>query len=316
MLRGLGAAIGLGAVGAGAIAVYEGYSRGIVFRSGEGANRTIKDYRVIQPAAVPRMVVARGKKPAANVAAALSRMGGMGRFVARGDAVLVKPNVGFNRTPEQAVTTNPEVVAEVVRACLSARAKVVIVSDCPGFNADITFSRSLIREKASNAGARVVLPLDSHYVNVTLPGFGTWPVLQPFAAVDKVINVPLVKHHVRTGASIGMKNWFGVLGGFRGDLHDRIDDAIVALALLMRPTLTVVDATRILLRNGPTGGNLNDVKKVDAVAVSLDPVAVDTWGVELLGANPEEMGWLKKAEARRIGTMDYRSLGPIDIKTG
>jgi uncharacterized protein (DUF362 family) len=240
----------------------------------------------------------------------------MGRFVDKGDVVLVKPNVGFNRTPEQAATTNPEVVAEVVRACRSAGAAEVIVCDCPGHNATITFSRSRIREKASKAGARVVLPLDSHYVNVTLPGFGTWPVLHPFTAVDKVINVPLVKHHARTTATIGMKNWFGILGGFRGDLHDRIDDAVAALALLMRPTLTVVDATRILLRNGPTGGNLNDVKRLDTLAVSLDPVAADTWGVELLGENPEERGWLTKAQARRIGIMDYRSLGSVEIKSG
>ncbi len=316
LLRGLGAAAGLGALGAGAVAAYEGYSRGIIFRSGEGSDHAIKDYRVTLPDAVPRLVIARGKNPAANVAAALSRMGGMERFVAKGEVVLVKPNAAFNRTPEQAATTNPEVVAEVVRACRSAGAGEVIVSDCPGHNADMAFSRSRIRQKAAEAGAKVVLPLDSHYVTATLPGFGPWPVLHPYIAVDKVINVPLVKHHARAKATIGMKNWFGVLGGFRGDLHDKIDDAIVALALLMRPTLTIVDATRVLLRNGPTGGNLNDVKRMDAVAASLDPVAVDTWGVELLGANPAEMGWLKKAEARGLGTMHYRSLGPIELKTG
>ena len=316
LLRGLGAVAGLGVTGAAAAVVYEGYSRGIVFRSGEGSVRAIKDYRVTLPAAVPRLVIARGEEPAANVSAALSRMGGMERFVSRGDVVLVKPNVGFSRTPEMAATTNPDLVAEVIRACRAAGAAEVIVSDCPGHNADMAFSRSRIRQKAEEAGARVVLPLDSHYLNATLPGFGTRPVLRPFIEVDKLINVPLVKHHARSKASIGMKNWFGVLGGYRGDLHDRLDDVIVALALLMRPTLTIVDATRVLLRNGPIGGNLNDVKRMDAVAVSLDPVAADTWGVEQLGAIPEEMGWLKKAEARRLGTMDYRSLSPIEIETG
>ena len=99
-------------------------------------------------------------------------------------------------------------------------------------------------------------------------------------------------------------------------LHQRIDDSVAELAALMRPTLTVVDATRLLMRNGPTGGSLADVKPGEALAVSLDPVAADAWGVTLLGGDPAALGWLKKGEQKKLGTIDFASLSPIEIKVG
>lgn len=281
------------------------------------ADSKVSDHRVAVAKTVPQMVIARGDNPGKNVDAALSRIGGMALFINKGDRVLIKPNVGWNRRPEQAANTNPLVVAALVRACRAAGAREVLVTDCPVNNAERCFHRSGILEAAREAGAKVVLPERSRHVMVRIPGkLGRWPVLEPFAQVDKVINAPLAKHHSLTHATVGMKNWYGILGGQRNRLHQRIDDSIAELATLMRPTLTVVDATRILLRNGPTGGSLADVKRIDAVAVSLDPVAVDAWGAELVGADPTQLGWLRRAVDNRLGVVDYRSLNPIEIKVG
>ena len=316
VLRWAGATAAVATAAAGGFALYEAYSRGILVRSGEGPDQQLSDHRVRLPAAVPKLVIARGKSPARNVSAALERFGGMAQLVSAKDVVLVKPNVGFGRRPEQAATTNPQVVAAVVKACREAGAKEVLVVDCPAHPADTAFSRSGIREAAQQAGAKVILPADNEYANVVLPGFGRWPLLRPFLRATKLINLPLAKHHSRTHATVGMKNWIGVLGGMRHRLHDRLDEAIVALAALMRPTLTIVDATRLLMRDGPSGGNLADVKQQDAVAVSQDPVAVDAWAASLLGADVAKLAWLKKAAEKQLGVVDFRSLDPIEIKVG
>ncbi|MBW2453738.1 MAG: DUF362 domain-containing protein [Deltaproteobacteria bacterium] len=316
MLRWLGAGAAVAVAGVGGVAAYEGYSRGIILRSGEGPDRHFPDRRVTVPNSAPQLVIARGAEPATNVAAALDRMGGLGLFIERGDVVLVKPNAGFGRTPVQAANTSPAVLAAVIRACREAGAAEVIVAECPAYPAAIAFSRSGLRAAAQQAGATFIAPTDSTYVNVMLPGFGRWPVLEPFATATKVINVPAAKHHSRARVTAGMKNWFGILGGQRGELHDRIDDAIVELAALMRPTLTIVDATRLLMRNGPSGGNLADVKAGDAIAVSQDPVAADAWAAAQLEADRDKLAWLHKAAARGLGVADYEALSPVEVTTG
>ena len=105
-------------------------------------------------------------------------------------------------------------------------------------------------------------------------------------------------------------------GGRRNQLHQRIDDSVAELAALMRPTLTVMDGTRLLMRNGPTGGSLADVKRGDVVALSLDPVAVDAWGVTLLGGDPARLNWIALGQKKQLGVADFRSLSPIEIKAG
>jgi len=316
VLRWLGAGAAVAVTGVGGVAAYEGYSRGIFLRSGKGPDRQFPDRRVAVPATVPKLVIARGPDPATNVAAALQRMGGLGPFIERDDVVLVKPNAGFGRTPVQGATTSPAVLTAVIRACQEAGAAQVVVAENPAYPAAIAFARSGLQAAAEQAGARFIGPTDASYLNVQLPGFGRWPVLEPFATATKVINVPTAKHHARSRVTVGMKNWFGVLGGQRGELHDRMDDAIVELAALMRPTLTIVDASRLLMRNGPSGGNLADVKAGDAIAVSQDPVAADAWAATLLEAEPDELGWLTKAAARGFGVVDYGSLAPVEITTG
>ena len=275
----------------------------------------IPDRRVSVPATTPRLVIARGMSPAKNVEAALARIGGMGLFVAKDDVVLVKPNIGWDRTPAQAANTDPEVVAALVRACLAAGAAEVIVTDVTCHEAARTFKRSGIAKAAGEAGAKVVMPAQMPKRIVEIPGKrGRWRVLDVFARATKIINVPVAKHHSDTLLSAGMKNWLGAVADEREPLHKGLDESIAGLAELIRPTLTVVDATRVLLHNGPEGGNVGDVQRVDAIAMGFDPVAVDAWAAAQVGADPTRIGHLGVAERRGLGRLDWKSLSPIEIK--
>jgi uncharacterized protein (DUF362 family) len=300
-----------GAAGLGTWAFYDG-KRPV--RTRRRQNRSIADHRVKVPATTPAMVIARGQDPEKNVRAAIQRIGGMGLFVAKGEEVLIKPNVGWDRMPTQAANTDPTVVATLVRLCLEAGASRVVVADHPVNDSERCFTRSGILEAAREAGARVEIPTPNRFFMVTIPGkLGRWPVFEPFITATKIINVPVVKHHSLTRATLGMKNWYGILGGRRNQLHQRIDDSVAELAAVMRPTLTVMDGTRMLVRNGPTGGSLADVKPGNVVAASLDPVAADAWAVTLLGGDPTELAWLRLGEQKKLGVMDFRSLNPIEI---
>jgi uncharacterized protein (DUF362 family) len=260
---------------------------------------------------VPELVVVQGDDPGALVRRALDELGGIRRFVSRGDVVVVKPNVAWDRTPAQAATTNPEVVAAMVRCCLEAGARKVVVTDVTCNEAVRCFQRSGIAEAARGAGAELVLPEPRRFRQVRLGGevLDVWPVLDPFLEADKVINVPVAKHHSLTGVSLAMKNWYGVIGGQRNRLHQRINESIVDLAAFMRPTLTVLDAYRVLMRNGPTGGSLADVELRKTIVASTDEVALDAYVAKAYwDLDYRRLGFLRLAAARGLGRIDYESL--------
>lgn len=277
----------------------------------------IRDHRVERPPGALGMAIARGRDPAVNVRRAVEAMGGMGAFVKKGERVVVKPNVGWNRLPEQAANTDPEVVAELVRLVLAAGAAQVWVADVPVNTPDRCFARSGIAEAASRAGARVVLPGASAFRPVEVVGeaLRVADVLWPFVEADRVINVPVAKQHGLSRATLAMKNWYGVLGGHRARLHQDIHRSVVDLAAMMKPTLTVLDATRVLLANGPSGGSLDDVRRLDTVAVSGDEVALDALGASLLGFAPEEVGSIALGERAGLGRADWRALKVEEIRT-
>lgn len=260
---------------------------------------------------LPEMAILQGDDPAQLARQAVEELGGMRRFIARGDVVLVKPNIGWDRTPEQAANTNPDVVAEIVRQCSNAGAKKVIVTDVSCNEPRRCFQRSGIAEAARRAGAEVILPEPSRFRDVDLQGevLHSWQVFDPFLNVDKVINVPIAKHHGLTGTTLGMKNWYGMLGGQRNQLHQKIHESLVDLADFVRPTLTIIDCYRILLRNGPTGGNLEDVLLKKTLVASTDPVAIDAyvakafWNMEV-----DALPYLKMAAARGLGTYQFEKV--------
>lgn len=270
-----------------------------------------RDHRVPDAADLPELVVAQGDSPAAITRRALDEIGGMARFVQKGRTVVVKPNIAWDRLPEQAATTNPEVVAEVVRLCLAAGAGSVIVTDVSCNAAEACFDRSGIAAAARAAGAEVVYPEPRLFRDVNLGGqvLGVWPVLEPFLEADTLINVPIAKHHSLTGVTIGLKNWYGLIGGDRNRLHQRIHESIADLSAFAKPTLTVLDAYRILARNGPTGGSVDDVEYKKTVIVSTDPVAVDAYAARAWWNLPlPRLRFLRLAEQQGLGRGDFEAL--------
>jgi uncharacterized protein (DUF362 family) len=256
----------------------------------------------------PDVVIVEGGEPAQLVQAALRELGGISRFVSRNDVVLVKPNIGWDRTPEQAANTNPELVAEVVRQCLSVGARKVIVTDVSCNDARRCFQRSGIAQAARNAGAQVLLPDPAQFKDVDLEGevLRTWQIFEPFLSADKIINIPIAKHHSLSGATLGMKNWFGMLGGMRNQLHQRIHESLVDLADFVRPSLTVVDCYRVLVRNGPTGGSLEDVALHKTLVAGTDPVAVDAYVAKRYwNLDVDAMPYLKLASQRGLGSHEF-----------
>jgi uncharacterized protein (DUF362 family) len=264
----------------------------------------VRDFRLGAEGA-QRVVAARGGDPAANVRRVLAALGGMERFVRRGETVLLKPNVGWDRLPEQAANTDPVVVAELVRQCRAAGARRVVVADLSCNDPGRSFARSGIRAAAAQAGAEVLDGSELRLVPAALSGAAAGlAVMHPLLEADRVINLPVAKHHALSRVTLGMKNWFGVLGGGRNRLHQDIDRCIAELGALFRPTLTLVDATRVLLAGGPQGGSLSDVKAVGAICAGADPVLCDAWGAVQLGADPRSLVFIAEAARRGLGRSD------------
>ena len=273
----------------------------------------IPDWRIARSGAAPKAVAAHGSDPAANVRRAVAALGGMEMFVKKGESVLIKPNAGWDRLPEQAANTDPKVVAELVRLCKVAGAKRVVVADLSVNDPVRSMMRSGLLEAAQAAGADVLDGKSLKLVAASLSGTSAGlEVIDLLFSCQRVINVPIAKHHGLSRATVGMKNWFGVLGRGRNRLHQGIDRAVAELGATFRPTLTVVDATRVLLSNGPQGGSLSDVKAVNAVAAGTDPVLCDAWGVTQMGLDPSSLAFITEAEKRGLGRRDLslvRDLG-------
>lgn len=267
---------------------------------------------------LPPLAIARGGV-VTSVRAAVGAVGGIARFVLPGETVLVKPNMAWDRTPAQGANTNPEVVAEVVRLCLEeGRAARVVVADVPVHDAARVEARSGIGEAARKAGAEVLVPPGPGFVLARLGGsvLDTWEVFAPVMQADRIVNVPVVKDHGLTRLTCGLKNGYGLLGGTRARLHQQIHLSILDLALAFRPTLTVVDATRVMMRAGPTGGRLDDVVSVGAVAAGTDAVGLDAWGATLLGVDPGEIPYLALAESRGLGSILEGREPKVEIHAG
>jgi uncharacterized protein (DUF362 family) len=278
-----------------------------------------RNFTVPRDPHLPEMAIVQGAGPGELVQRAIQEMGGIRRFIARGDVVVVKPNIGWDRTPEQAANTNPEIVAEVVRLCQEAGAAKVVVTDVSCNEPRRCFQRSGIAEAARAQGAQVILPEERKFREVDLRGdvLRAWPVFEPFLSADKMINIPIAKHHSLTGATLGMKNWYGILGGQRHRLHQHIHESLADLADFMRPTLTILDAYRVLLRNGPTGGSLADVALKQTVIAATDPVALDAYAAKAYwDLDWHALRYLKLASERGLGTLDFDQLRTTVTRLG
>lgn len=236
--------------------------------------------------------------------------GGIDRYIKKNDVVAIKPNMAWARAPQYAANTNPIVVAEVVDLCYKAGAKEVYVSDNPCDNARSVFTLSEIPKYAEDAKAKVFIPQGRHFKEMNINGrfVKEWSVFELYKSADKVINIPVAKHHGSSQLTACMKNWFGGVGGYRGSLHQNLHQAIYDIATFFKPTLNVVDCTRVLLRNGPTGGSFSDVKALNKIIVATDQAAADTIAADFLGINVRDVDYLMIAGRNRYGNTNKANI--------
>jgi uncharacterized protein (DUF362 family) len=267
----------------------------------------------------PGLAEVHGIDRAAMFAAAVSALGGLERYVAKGDTVLVKVNAVIASPPVLGATTHPDLLAAVVKACRAAGAARILVTDNPINAPQACFEVSGLAGAARQAEAVVVMPRPDFFSPVSLPGgrlLRDWPVMAgALAGVTKVIVLSQVKDHARAGASMSLKNLYGLLGGRRNVFHQDINGIIAELGRLIRPTLFVLDGVVSMMTNGPTGGSLSDLKATGTMIVSADPVATDALGAGLLGRAPDDLPYLRLAQAAGVGTLDVASLRPVTVNT-
>jgi uncharacterized protein (DUF362 family) len=251
-----------------------------------------------------------GKPPAVITKAAIDSFGGIRKFISRGDVVVIKPNIGWDRLPEQAANTNPEVVATIVKLCFEAGAKKVKVFDRSVNDPRRCYKQSGIADAVSPLGAELSYIDDRRFSDISIKGqvLKSWPLYRDVFEADKIINVPIAKHHGLAKLTMAMKNWMGIMGGERGRIHQKIGESLADICLVVKPSLTVLDAVRILTANGPQGGSLNDVKRIDTIVVSADQVAVDSYGATLFGMKGSDLSYVKAGATIGIGTMDLSKL--------
>ena len=271
----------------------------------------LQDYRVEKPATAADIGLGRQGTPEEKLRRALDAIGGITNYIQPGDIVLVKPNVAFDRSPSLGATSNPELLEVLIRMILvDCRAQEVRVADNPIESPADCFAKSKIGYATEKAGGRVYLPDSNAFKMLNTPGAeliaNWWFFHRPFTNVDKVIGLAPVKDHNLCGASIVIKNWYGLLGGTRNQFHQDIHEIVSDLTMMIKPTMTILDGTYILMQNGPTGGDPSNVKKGDAVLASVDPVAVDAWAYEhLLERGRDYPEYMYKAEEKGTGKIDW-----------
>jgi uncharacterized protein (DUF362 family) len=236
--------------------------------------------------------------------------GGIGRFVPSASVVAVKPNLSWARAPQFAATTHPEVLKAVVELCQEAGAKQVRIVDHTIHDARQCFALSGAAMVAKETGADLVFPRSTLMRDMKIGGsrLDSWAVFTPVLEADVLINLPIAKHHSLSTLTLGMKGWIGAVGGSRWSLHQDIHQTIVDLARFFKPTVTLVDAVRIMTANGPSGGSAADVQTKNTLILSNDPVAADAAGAMLFGRKPEEIGFIRIAQKQGLGTYDLAKL--------
>ena len=263
----------------------------------------------------PPLAVVRGGDAAAITDAAIGALGGMERFVARGADVIVKPNIctGYHG-PEYAATTNPDVVGTLVALCLAAGARRVRVMDMPfGSPADEAYRTSGIQAAVEKAGGEMQLMSPAGFRRYRIPdgrAITSWPIYGDVLTCDTLIDVPIAKDHGLTRLTLGGKNLLGVILD-AGGIHEDIGQRTADLVSVCRPTLTVVDAVRVLTAHGPTGGDLNDVEKLDTVVAGPDIVAADAFAATLFDLEGADIPYVRAAYDMGLGEMD---LDRVDIR--
>jgi uncharacterized protein (DUF362 family) len=259
---------------------------------------------------LPSLAIAHGTEHEKTVRAALGALGGMERFIKKGDVVMIKPNVAFDRPPALAATTHPDALRAVAKLCFDAGAARVIVADNPINSPTGCFFKSGLTAVASDMGLDLLYPETNSFAPISLDGeiLKEWTFFNaPFKKATKVIGLAPCKDHNLCHASMTMKNWYGLLGGRRNQFHQQIHSIVSDFALMMQPTLVILDGMNVLMSNGPTGGRLSDVKPMNTIVAGTDMVAVDAYGYEhLLERDLAELTYIHKAYDRKLGNKNWK----------
>ena len=269
----------------------------------------------------PLLSVAEGKDYAALVSSVLAPLGGIAAFVKPGSRVVVKPNIGWDRKPEQAANTHPDVVKALVQLALGAGAAQVQVFDRTCNEQRRCYANSGIQAAVESLGdnrASCVFMDERKFVPVDMPNgksLKQFTFYKDALEADCYINVPIAKHHGGAGLTLSLKNAMGVIGGSRGHIHMSLDQRIADLNTVIKSHLVVIDATRILLRNGPSGGGAQDVQVLDTLIATTDPVAADAYATTLFGMKPEDLPSTRAAYELGLGEMDLSKLEIIKNAT-
>jgi uncharacterized protein (DUF362 family) len=264
----------------------------------------------------PDLAVIKGDSVDKNVRAALALLGGMERFVAKGGKVVVKPNVLTGRPPQFATTTSPELMKAVIAMCWEAGAKEVVVLDNPVGDARSSFETAGLSQAVSDADGKLVYLSNRDYQDYDIPQgkvITKWAFVTEALEADALIDLALPKQHSTSGATMTMKNLMGVMGGRRGSIHSNFSQKIVDVNSLVKPTLSILDGYRVLFRNGPTGGSLDDVRLAKTLVAGVNPVCIDAYGAQFFGKAASDYKWLVEANARAMGEID---LSKLDISEG
>jgi uncharacterized protein (DUF362 family) len=259
----------------------------------------------------PVLGVAEGKDYGVATRNAVAALGGINKFVKKGNVVVVKPNIGWDRRPEYAATTHPAVIKAIVEDCLAAGAKKVKIFDNTCNDARRCYENSGTHEALKGLKNVELKYIESErFKNTKINGvfLKEWELYDEALSADVFINVPIAKHHSLTRLTLGLKNIMGIMGGNRGYLHRNIEDALCDTNIFVKSHLTIIDATRILMDHGPQGGNLKDVKVLNKVIASADIVAADAFATTLFGLNPQDISTTVSAYKRGLGEMNLNRI--------
>jgi len=301
------------AIAAGALAMSNALLKFAFGREEVSSGRAVKKIKGLHD-----LVVAKGEDPYAITVKAVEAMGGMDKFVKKNSVVLIKPNIGWDRSPEQAGNTNPYVVAALVDMCFKAGAKRVNVFDNTCNDSKRCYENSGIEKIAREKGANVYFVDDWNVVKAKFsyksPMEG-WPIYRDALECDTFINVPVLKHHRLAELTLSMKNLMGICSGNRGLIHFDIGTKLAHLTDFIKPDLTVIDAYKVLLRNGPTGGSLEDVSDMKTLIVSTDPVLCDSYAAKLMNKDPLSISYINQAVKLNLGSADVDRADILTITT-
>ncbi len=270
-------------------------------------------------AAAADMAAVRGGEPNVMFDRAIAAMGGMGRFVKKGQKVVIKPNIGWDVPPDRAANTNPLLVKRIVEHCFNAGAKEVLVFDntCDAWTK--CYRTSGIEKYVREAGGKVVPGnTEGYYQEVEIRNgkkLKSAKVHELYLAADVIIDVPVLKNHESTKLTIAMKNLMGVVWDRRYWHRNDLNQCIADFAgFHRRPDLVVVDAYNVMMRHGPRGVSKSDVVNMKAQIVSTDMVAADTAAAKMFGTDPASIRYIRLAQEMGVGTMDLSSLNISRIK--